>query len=130
MISNFTELLNAAHKQDQPQRLLFLFAKAEAEGKGEGKNSERGTLSPLMCVDKLPEEIKSFAALAKEADSISSDWNFVFVVGLSGANGKAPSSDDAAPYLNKMTNDLVTGRSIAQYAVFDRNEHPVALQAT
>ena|SRR3989338_2035526 len=128
MISNFTELLNAAHEQDQPQRLLFLFAKAEAEGKG--KKAQRGTLSPLMCVDKLPEEIESFAALAKEADGISKDWDFVFVVGLSGANGKAPSSDDAAPYLNKMTNDLVTGQSIAQYAVFDRNENPVALQAS
>lgn len=128
MISNFTELLNAAHEQDQPQRLLFLFAKAEAEGKG--KKAQRGTLAPLMCVDKLPEEIESFAALAKEADGISKDWSFVFVVGLSGANGKAPSSDDAVPYLNKMTNDLVTGRSIAQYAVFDRNENPVALQAS
>lgn len=128
MISNFTELLNAAHEQDQPQRLLFLFAKAETEGKGK-KHAQRGTLSPLMCVDKLPEEIESFAALAKEADGISKEWDFVFVVGLSGANGKAPSSDDAAPYLNKMTNDLVTGRSIAQYAVFDRKENPVALQA-
>lgn len=125
MISSFSELLKAAHEQEQPQRLLFLFAKAETDG----KNAQRGTLSPLMCVDKLPEEIESFAALAQEADGISKEWDFVFVVGLSGANGKAPSSDDAAPYLNKMTNDLVTGRSIAQYAVFDRNEHPVALQA-
>lgn len=128
MISNFSELLKAAHEQDQPQRLLFLFAKAEAEGKA--KKSQRGTLSPLMCVDKLPEEVESFAALTKEADGISKGWDFVFVVGLSGANGKAPSSDDAAPYLNKMTNDLVTGRSISQYAVFDRKENPVALQAS
>lgn len=127
MISNFSELIKAAYEQDQPQRLLFLFAKAESEGKS--KKAHRGTLSPVMCVDKLPEEIESFAALVKEADGISSDWNFVFVVGLSGANGKPPSTDEAAPYLNKMTNDLVTGRSIAQYAVFDRTENPVALQA-
>ena len=52
MISNFSELLKAANEQDQPQRLLLLFAKAENTSKKK-KQTQQGTLSPVMCVDKL-----------------------------------------------------------------------------
>jgi len=129
MISNFSELLTASAQQDQPQRLLLLFAKAESESK-KHKQTQHGTLEPLMCVDKLPEEIISFSELSNEADEVSKEWDFIFTVSLSGQNGKAPSSEDAEPYLNKMTNDLVSGQNIAQYAIFDRNESPVMLQAS
>jgi len=127
MISNFSELLKVSIEQDQPQRLLLLFAKAESDSK-KHKQTQRGTLSPLMCVDKLPDEIASFSELSKEADCVSKDWDFLFAVSLSGQNGVAPSSEDAEPFLNKMTNDLVSGQNIAQYAIFDRNESPVMLQ--
>lgn len=93
MISTFSELLTAAQEQDQPQRLLFLFAKAEGEA-GKKKGEQEGSLSPVMCVDKLPEEIESFAALSEEADSISDEWDFMFVAGLAGQDGEAPSPDD------------------------------------
>ncbi|KZZ29586.1 ribonucleotide reductase subunit alpha, partial [Oleiphilus sp. HI0081] len=105
MISTFSELLTAAQEQDQPQRLLFLFAKAEGEA-GKKKGEQEGSLSPVMCVDKLPEEIESFAALSEEADSISDEWDFMFVAGLAGQDGEAPSPDDAEPYLNQMANNL------------------------
>ena len=129
MISNFSELLDAASKQNQPQRLLLLFATAQASSKKK-KQTQHGTLSPVMCVDKLPEEITSFAGLLKEADNISKSWDFVFALGLSGQNGSAPTSEEAEPFLNKMTNDLVSGQNIAQYAIFDREENPVMLQAS
>ena len=128
MISNFSELLKAATEQDQPQRLLLLFAKAESTSKKK-KQTQHGTLEPVMCVDKLPEDIASFTALSEEADSVSKDWDFIFAVGLSGENGKAPTEDEAEPFLNKMTNDVVSGQNIAQYAIFDREEHPVMIQA-
>lgn len=129
MISNFSELLKAAYEQDQPQRLLLLFAKAESSSKKK-KQTQHGTLSPVMCVDKLPEDIASFADLSKEADGVSSDWDFVFAVGLSGQNGLAPTEEEAEPFLNKMTNDIASGQNIAQYAIFDRSENPVMLQAS
>ncbi len=43
-----------------------------------------------MCVDKLPEELTTFAALKAEADSIEKNWNFVFIASLSGENGMTP----------------------------------------
>ncbi len=133
MISNFEQLLVAATEQDQPQRLLFLFAKAEGSSdskkKKKKKNDEQhGTLSPVMCVDKLPEEIESFKTLSEEADSISKDWDFVIAVGLSGKDGVAPTVDEAEPFLNKMTNDLSSGQSMAQYVIFDREENPVMIE--
>ncbi len=127
MISTFTELLKAAAEQDEPQRLLLLFAKAEAESENK-KKEQSGLLSPVMCVDKLPEEIASFAALVEEADSISKEWDFILTAGLAGQNGEAPSADDAEPYLNQMANALASGQDLSQYVIFDRQENPVMIQ--
>lgn len=127
MISTFSELLKAAEEQEQPQRLLLLFAKADGQS-GKKKGEQEGSLSPVMCVDKLPEEITSFSALSEEADSISKEWDFMFVVGLSGENGNPPSPEDAEPYLNQMANNLATGQDLSQYVIFDRKENPVLIQ--
>jgi len=129
MVSNFQSLINAAKQQAQPQRLLFLFAKAESEEKATSKQ-QRGTLSPLMCVDKLPEELSSFSAFKDEADDISPDWDFMLAVGLSGQNGQAPSSDDAEPFLNQMVSNLTAGQDLSQYVIFDREDNPVMIQAS
>lgn len=127
MISTFGDLLKAAEEQDQPQRLLLLFAKAESES-SKKKGEHTGTLSPVMCVDKLPEEIESFATISEEADSISKEWDFMLVVGLSGQNGEAPSPEDAEPFLNQMANNLSSGQDLSQYVIFDRKENPVMIQ--
>ena len=129
MISSFNELLQAASQQDDAQRLLLLFANAESSSK-KHKSTQRGTISPVMCVDKLPEEIASFEALSEEADAISKDWNFVFIAGLSGKGDVAPTTEEADPYLNKMTNDLASGQDMSQYVVFDRSGGTVMLQAS
>ncbi|WP_341501264.1 hypothetical protein [Gallaecimonas sp. GXIMD4217] len=127
MISQFNDLLGYAKEQPDPQRLLLLFAKAEQSNKS--KKNARGTLTPTMCVDKLPEEIADFDSLCREADGISRDWDFIFIASLAGAMGRAPSPEDAEPYLNKMTNDLMTGQNIAQYVIFDRQQNPIAMHA-
>ncbi|MBS3798044.1 MULTISPECIES: ribonucleotide reductase subunit alpha [unclassified Pseudoalteromonas] len=127
MISQFSDLLSYAKEQPDPQRLLFLFAKAEQSNKS--KKNARGTLTPTMCVDKLPSEIEDFSSLCQEADGISAQWDFMLIASLSGVLGKAPSSEDAEPYLNKMTNDLVSGQNIANYVIFDRQQNPIEMHA-
>ena len=129
MVSNFQSLIDSAKQQAQPQRLLFLFAKAESEENASSKE-HRGTLSPLMCVDKLPEELSSFAAFKDEADGISPDWDFMLAVGLSGQNNQAPSSDDAEPFLNQMVSNLTAGQDLSQYVIFDRENNPVMIQTS
>jgi hypothetical protein len=129
MSDMFSQLLAMAEQQEQPQRLLFLFAKAESASKknASDKDPKSGTIEPRMCVDKLPKELSDYAALIKEADSVEKDWNFVFVAGLSGQNGFAPTTEMAEQYLNKMTNDLSSGKNIAQYVVFDREGQPIEM---
>ena len=128
MVTNFQSLVTAAKQQAQPQRLLFLFAKADAED-GKQSDQQRGTLSPLMCVDKLPEELTSFADFSDEADSVSPDWDFMLAVGLSGKDGIAPSSEDAEPFLNQMVSNLTSGQDLSRYVIFDRQDNPVLIQA-
>lgn len=126
----FTKLLEAAKQQDQPQRLLMLFARAEGNKKKKNNAShETGTVTPLMCVDKLPEEIESFEALTKEADAIADDWSFVLIAGLGGSDGEAPPTEAAEPYLNQMANDLMMGQDLSGYTILDRQQNPVLLQA-
>ncbi len=130
MISNFNDLLKYADEQKDAQRFLFLFVKSSVSKKNKKRDDKKGTLDAVMCVDKLPEEVPSFSALTEEADSITKEWDMVFVAGLSGDGDKAPTTEDAEPFLNQMTNDLVSGQNIARYMVFDREEKPIVMQAS
>ncbi|AFV00131.1 hypothetical protein [Simiduia agarivorans] len=124
MINNFSDLLAIAATQPDAQRLLLLFANAEVE---DHDNAEiRGTLSPVMCVDKLPAQLTDFSTLVKEADGVSTGWNMVFVAGLAGKGKVPPTEKDAEPYLNQMTSDLRTGQDLSRYLVFDRDEQLVS----
>ncbi|MDP7593195.1 MAG: ribonucleotide reductase subunit alpha [Litorilituus sp.] len=128
-MKTFKELLELTQQQEQPQRLMFLFANAESKKPKKSKKHQQGTISPVMCVDKLPEELSTFTALKKEADAIEKNWNFVFIASLSGENGMTPSQDDAEPFLNKMANDVQTGNNVGRYVIYDRDENPIELEA-
>lgn len=125
-LATFQDLLDAAHKQPEPQRLLFVFAKVElpqnatAEQRERFENREGGTLSPSLCVDKAPDEIASFEALVEESHSTGQAWDMVFVGSLSGRGGIAPNADEAAQPLRFMVNAINNGQ-VAQFAAFDRD---------
>ncbi|PCK02997.1 MAG: ribonucleotide reductase subunit alpha [Alteromonadaceae bacterium] len=127
MLTSFSDLISYAKQQPTPQRLLFLFANTQ-DAKKTGKHSKSGTIAPVMCVDKLPDEIQSFEDFVKEADQISTQWDFIIIAALSGEGNTPPTSDDAEIHLNKMTNDLTQGQSLASYVIFDRNENPITMQ--
>lgn len=128
MSAPFEELLAMSRQQDEPQRLLFLFANAEPQGSPNDEGQANGNIKPVMCVDKLPEALINYDALIDEADQITDDWNMVFISGLSGQNGQAPSEQDAEPFLNKMTNDLASGQDLSRYLVLDRNQQAIELE--
>ena len=81
---------------------------------------------PLMCVDKTPEEIVSFTALAEEARQFGQPWALVFVAGMSGSGGRAPSSQDADTLLQRMVEDVKRG-VLGSYLPFDAQGLPVRL---
>lgn len=80
-----------------------------------------------MCVDKTPEEIVSFLSLAEEARQFGPSWDLVFVAGLSGRNGCAPSSQDADAPLQRMVEAIKAG-SLGQFIPFNAQGEPVRMR--
>jgi len=97
-ISTFSDLLQAARQQTDPQRLLFVLASAELPTDATSTQRERflagqgGALVPIMCVDKTPNELGSFADLTEESHQFGKTWQIVFAAALPGHGGLAPSS--------------------------------------
>jgi hypothetical protein len=129
-LDNFDALLDAARQQDEPQRLLFVFARREL---GDGATASQrlgfergqgGHLQPILCVDKLPDEVAGFAALAAESEQTGHAWDIVFVGSLEGRGGIAPNGDEADQPLRFMVNAINDGR-VGEFAAFDRTGRPL-----
>lgn len=129
-ITHFDDLIQAARAQPEPQRLLFVFAGAElpadasAEQRREFEAGEGGELAPLMCVDKTPDELAGFDALAAEASQAGPPWALVFTAAISGRGGIAPTSADAEAPLQRMVDAIKAGR-FDGLLPFDRHGDPV-----
>ena len=129
-ISSFDDLLRAAREQSEPQRLLFVFANAELpddstpEQRARFEAGQGGALTPLMSVDKTPEELGSFAALVEESREFGRDWAIVFVASLSGRDGRSPTSEEADRSLHRMIESIKTG-SFGSFIPFDRQGQPM-----
>ena len=129
-ISSFDDLLRAAREQAEPQRLLFVFANvvlpddSTPEQRARFEAGQGGALTPLMSVDKTPEELGTFAALVEESRQFGHDWAVVFVASLSGRDGRAPTSEEADRSLQRMIESVKTG-SFGSFIPFDRHGRPL-----
>lgn len=129
-ISSFDDLLRAAREQLEPQRLLFVFANAELpedstpEQRARFQAGQGGALTPVMSVDKNPDDLGSFAALLDESREFGHEWAIVFVSSLSGRGGRAPSSEEADRSLQRMIESINTGL-IGSFLPFDRQGKPM-----
>ncbi len=125
-ISSYEDLLKTANKQDEPQRLLFVFTSAELPGDHTKSQEEQfkarkgGTLTPMMCVDKLASELGEFADLVEESRQTGMSWDIVFVACMSGKSGIAPSSEETEELFKLMIKSINTG-SIKKFLAFNRD---------
>jgi hypothetical protein len=132
-LNDFSDLLQTAHQQPEPQRLLLVFAAAElprdatAEEITRFERGEGGALLPVVCVDKLPGEIESFAALLDESTRTGIAWDILFVAALSGRGGFAPNPDEAVQPLQMMVEAIKGGR-IGEFLAVSRAGDLVQLQ--
>ena len=88
-----------------------------------------GALVPLMCVDKTPEELDSFATLLAESQQFElpyQPWRLVFTAALSGSNGQAPTSEDAESPLERMVEAIKRGEH-GSYIPFDAQGQAVQM---
>lgn len=127
----FQKLLHAALTQAEPQRLLFVFAAAELpddaspEQRRRFEAGEGGALVPLACVDKSPAELASWEALAAESRRASPPWQVVFIAGLPGQGGRAPSAQLVDSALEAMVENVRQGH-FRGYLALDTEGEPLA----
>jgi hypothetical protein len=132
-ILNFDDLLQAARAQPEAQRLLFVFTGAELPENSSPAQQERfhagegGSLVPLMCVDKLPDELTCFAALAQESNQFGHTWSLVFAAALSGSMGQIPTTEEADEPLQRMVESIKEGK-LGDFISFDTQGQSVQLE--
>lgn len=132
MISSYTDLLNAANAEPEPQRLLFVFCRAELPDdaseseKAAFASGEGGALTPVVCVDKVPGEVSDFDALVDESRQTGQMWDVVFVAAMSGRGGMPPTSDEAQQPLTMMVESVRMGH-VGNYLPLDRKGQAIAL---
>lgn len=129
-ISSFDDLLRSARGQPEPQRLLFVFATAgvpddaTAQERARFDAGQGGTLTPVMCVDKAPEDLDSFETLLEESRQLDHAWDIVFVAALAGTDDARPTSLQAEAPLQRMVESIKSG-SIGGFIPFDVQGQPV-----
>lgn len=130
--SPFDQLVAMARQQPEPQRLLFVFVGAELpddagpEQRARFERGEGGALVPLMTVDKAPDELAGFPALAAEADAQRADWLMVFVGALPGRGTEPPSGKDVERALQRIEDRIKQGL-VGGLLVLDRDGRSVEL---
>lgn len=131
-METFDDVLAATRSQQEPQRLLLVFTRAECPPdatpaeRAAFERGEGGALAPAVCVDKLPGEIASFAALMAESKAAIDDWRILFVAAMDGRGGHAPNVDEAVQPLRMMVEQIKGGR-IASFLAVDRDGRLVNL---
>ncbi len=131
-ITTFDELLQAARRQADPQRLLLVFAgatlpdAATADQRRHFEAGEGGELAPLMCVDKDPQALADFATLLAESETLGPRWTLVFAAALAGHAPLPPTASQIDAALQKMV-EAVRHGDIERFVPFDRLGQAVRL---
>lgn len=118
--NDFDDLIAEGLRSGVPQRLLLVLLRVELF-EADKSSETGGTLTPVLVNDvELTSEI-SLTTLLEEADSVGLSWEMMMVSTLSSAVGALPSSDEAKSHLEKMAGDVLQGRDLGAYAIFERD---------
>jgi hypothetical protein len=132
-ISSFDDLLLAARQQPQQQQLLFVFAAAELPD--DASPAQRagfeqgvgGALVPVMCVDKVPDDIIDFAAMKRESTQFVTRWQVLFASSLSGTSHQALADEKIKSALDRMVEAIKRG-AFANMIAFDDAGQAISLE--
>ncbi|MCC5826560.1 ribonucleotide reductase subunit alpha [Alkalimonas sp.] len=128
MFSTYSQFIEMAYHQAEPQRLLFVLTKmqlpkdATPEQQARFEQGEGGYLESVLCVDKLPEDVRDFAAFVEESKQTELDWDIAFISSMEGRAGFAPNSDEAVQPLKLMVQRIEAGQVANFLAVNKQGE--------
>jgi hypothetical protein len=126
IISSYTDLISAAKSQEDLQKLLFVFTQADLPEDADTQQKENfltgcgGALSPVMYVDKFPNEVEDFSTLIKQSREMKAAWEIVFVGALSGEGSVPPGMERIEKSFFKMIEDIKRGK-FGSLIAFDCN---------
>lgn len=129
-IHTFDDLLQAARQQPEPQRLLFVFASSSVREDANPAQRARweqglgGELTPVLCVDKKPQELAGFAQLVEESRPLGQPWHVVFVGAMADHSAYLPENDDVDAALTQMVRMIRQG-TVGGLLPFDRHGDPL-----
>lgn len=132
-IAQFSDLLQAARQQDTPQRLFFVFASAELPEDASPAQRARyaagggGALTPVMAVDKSPDDLSSFEALVEESRHTGTHWDMVFVTTQAMPDDLPPDAAQVEQTLTELIERIRLGQ-IDSFLTFNRQGSLVQLR--
>ncbi len=133
-ITCFADLLPAARLQPEPQRLRVVVAAssvpddATPQQMASHARGEGGELTPILCVDKTPDELGTFAALVEESRRTGQDWHVVFVAAMADQTAYLPDNKDVDQAFQRMTQMIKYG-TVGSLLAFDRAGEPILFSA-
>jgi len=133
-IRSFDDLLQAARLQPLPQRLLFVFTSrgiADKPNPAQKTRYEQGTggeLTPVLCVDKRPEQLHDFETLIEKSRHTGQDWDIVFAGAMEDHSPWLPENEDVDKTLKQMM-AMIRAGTIGPLLAFDRQGDPIMFEA-
>ena len=89
---------------------------------------EGGELTPVLCVDKTPEQIESFDSLVAESMLTGKGWQIVFVAALADQADYLPGNKDLDEAFQRIVQMIKYG-TVSSLLAFDRAGDPVVFSA-
>jgi hypothetical protein len=127
----FDQLVAAARTRPDPQVLLFVFAGADLPAdaspaqRARYERGQGGELTPLMCVEKAPDELSTFDALVEESRAVGPPWQVVFAAGLGGHDGGPPPPAAVDQALRTMVERIRQG-TVGQFLALSHEGHALS----
>ena len=132
-ITSFDDLLRAAKAQPEAQRLLFVFATssvpedANPAQKARHQQGTGGELTPVLCVDKRPDDLRDFAQLTAESRHTGKEWQIVFVGAMADHSPWLPDSKDAEEAMKHMM-QMIRHGTISSLLAVDASGDPIRFE--
>lgn len=133
-IATFDDLARMSAMDGPGTKLLVVLVNVRrhqeksADG-GYSPMDDQGTLSPLSVRDFPLTPQTRLDQIVREADALSTDWEFLMTAVLPGRDGQPLPEDETEGHLTRMAQCLTTGESLDRFAFFTRDGDPVQLQA-